>query len=203
MSVYGYERPTTPYLEQFAREGARFDLAMSTAPWTLPAHGSMFTGHRPLDIMNSIYRPLIDTFPVLAQALTDQGYATGGFVANMAYTTREHGLDRGFSHYEDYTLGWGNVLLASRLGNVLSERPFLRRIVGSWNQPGQKNAALINEQFIDWASDQKRPFFAFQLFRRPSALRVGGAVSIALRPGQLGTVSPLDAARRIQGSERG
>ncbi len=161
LSVYGYDRPTTPYLEQFAREGVRFDLAMSTAPWTLPAHGSMFTGHRPRDIMNSIFRPLVDSFPILAQVLTDQGYATGGFVANMAYTSREHGLGRGFARYEDYTISWGNVLLSSRLGFVLADQAWIRPLVGSWNQPARKDAALINQQFLGWAEGQDRPFFAF------------------------------------------
>jgi arylsulfatase A-like enzyme len=162
MSVYGYGRPTTPYLEQFAREGARFDLAMATAPWTLPSHGAMFTGQRPRDLMRSISQPIVDSFPILAEVMTADGYATGGFVANMAYTTREHGLDRGFAHYDDYYVGWGNVVLASRLGNVLSDQGWIRKLIGTWNQPGRKNAALINQQFLDWQAGQKRrPFFAF------------------------------------------
>jgi hypothetical protein len=44
MSLYGYSRPTTPELERLARKGILFEHAISTAPWTLPSHASMFTG---------------------------------------------------------------------------------------------------------------------------------------------------------------
>jgi arylsulfatase A-like enzyme len=162
LSTYGYERPTTPFLQAFAKEGARFDLALSTAPWTLPSHGSMFTGHRPLALMQSIYQPLVDTFPILSEVLAANGYATAGFVANMAYTTAEHGLGRGFARYEDYKIGAGNIFLSSRLGRVLSDMTTVRRLIGYWQQLGRKNAAEINHRFLDWAADHTdRPFFAF------------------------------------------
>jgi glucan phosphoethanolaminetransferase (alkaline phosphatase superfamily) len=43
LSLYGYERSTTPVLERLAKRGIRFDQARATAPWTLPSHASMFT----------------------------------------------------------------------------------------------------------------------------------------------------------------
>ena len=161
LSVYGYERPTTPFLESLATEGARFDLALSTAPWTLPSHGGMFTGQRPRALMQSIYRPTVDTFPLLSRVLAANGYATGGFVANMAYTTEEHGLGRGFSRYEDYKIGLGNIILSSRLGRVLSDNNRLRTATGYWEQLGRKSADEINRSFLDWSAEQDRPYFAF------------------------------------------
>ena len=47
MSVYGYERETTPYLKQFASESAVFDNAFSTSSWTAPGMVSIFTGYYP------------------------------------------------------------------------------------------------------------------------------------------------------------
>ena len=44
LSLYGYDRPTTPNLERLASRGVTFGRALSTSPWTLPSHGSMFTG---------------------------------------------------------------------------------------------------------------------------------------------------------------
>ena len=35
LSLYGYQRPTTPTLERLAKRGFRFDAARATAPWTL------------------------------------------------------------------------------------------------------------------------------------------------------------------------
>ena len=47
LSCYGYDRPTTPTLDQIAANGTRFDQARSTAPWTLPSFATMFTGRYP------------------------------------------------------------------------------------------------------------------------------------------------------------
>lgn len=47
MSLYGHERNTTPYLDQFARESAVFDNAFSTSAWTAPGMVSIFTGYYP------------------------------------------------------------------------------------------------------------------------------------------------------------
>lgn len=163
LSAYGYERPTTPFLESLATQGARFDLAMVSAPWTLPSHAAMFTGHRPQDVVVNVYHPVVDTLPTLAAALAAHGYATGGFVANMAFTTREHGLSRDFAHYDDYPISIGQVVLASRLGKVLADQNFLRKFFNYWNEPNRKPAAEVNRQFLRWV-DRKpadRPFFAF------------------------------------------
>ncbi len=46
-SAYGYDRPTTPNIDAFARDSVLFRNAHSVAPWTLPAHMSMFTGLLP------------------------------------------------------------------------------------------------------------------------------------------------------------
>ena len=47
MSLYGYERDTTPYLKKFAKEAAVFDHAFSTSAWTAPGMVSIFTGYYP------------------------------------------------------------------------------------------------------------------------------------------------------------
>jgi Sulfatase len=50
LSLYGYERPTTPTLERLAKRGIRFDAARATAPWTLMSHASFFTGRWPHEL---------------------------------------------------------------------------------------------------------------------------------------------------------
>ena len=104
LSLYGYERPTTPVLERLAKRGIRFDEARATAPWTLPSHASMFTGRWPHELGEKWMTPLRGNFPTLAEYLGDHGYATAGFVANVGYCSQETGLARGFTHYEDYVL---------------------------------------------------------------------------------------------------
>ena len=50
LSLHGYGRKTSPNLERLAAGGVRFDQAFSTAPWTLPSHGSLFTGRWPHEL---------------------------------------------------------------------------------------------------------------------------------------------------------
>ena len=80
LSLYGYERPTTPNLERLSKRGIRFDNARATAPWTLASHASMFTGHWPHDVGAQWMTPLRGNLPTLAEYVGAHGYATAGFV---------------------------------------------------------------------------------------------------------------------------
>ena len=44
LSLHGYARETTPYLDKFAERATVYTRAYSTAPWTPPSHVAMFTG---------------------------------------------------------------------------------------------------------------------------------------------------------------
>ncbi|MEO8200429.1 MAG: sulfatase [Gemmatimonadota bacterium] len=162
LSAYGYERPTTPFLEHFAAEGTRFDLALAPAPWTLPSHGSIFTGRRPTSLGTVRNEPLDDRYPTISEALAAHGYSTGGFVANLAYCPRELGLSRGFHHYEDYPMSLGTLVYASRLGRVLMEFQRVQNLVGFHDILWRKNAAEVTGEFLRWQEHQQtHPFFAF------------------------------------------
>ncbi len=103
MSLNGYRRSTTPELERLAKRGIRFEAARATAPWTLASHASMFTGRWPHELNVQWETPLAAyQFPMLAEFLGAHGYATVGLVANARYCSYDTGLDRGFTHYEDY-----------------------------------------------------------------------------------------------------
>ena len=75
-----------------------------TAPWTLTSHASFFTGRWPHELDIKWLTPLRKNFPMLAEYLAAHGYATAGIVSNAAYCSYDTGLDRGFTHYEDYVL---------------------------------------------------------------------------------------------------
>ena len=69
MSMYGYHRNTTPRLDEFSAGAVVFERAMATSPWTLPSHGSMFTGPVRIGALDELAgapgRPLADTRGVL------------------------------------------------------------------------------------------------------------------------------------------
>ncbi|TDI93314.1 MAG: DUF229 domain-containing protein [Caldithrix sp.] len=165
LSVYGYNRPTTPNLEKFARTGVRFESALSSSPWTLPSHGTMFTGRLPHELFASGEtpinggNPILSSHATLAEVLTDNGYITGGFVGNLLYCSHAHGLDRGFAHYEDFLASSQSVFLSSTFGVEIFKK--MRRLL-KWNEPVRKTAGDINQAFLDWLGDNdQRPFFVF------------------------------------------
>lgn len=101
LSVYGHPRPTSPFLEEFARQGVVYERAYSTSCWTLPAHASLFTGASPQKHGATQAKPSLGPeLPVLAEQLAAAGYRTGGFSAN-AWVSRTSGLARGFETFED------------------------------------------------------------------------------------------------------
>ena len=91
LSLYGYERLTTPNLERISKRGIRFDLARATAPWTLASHASMFTGRWPHELVTEWMTPLQGNVPMLAEYLGAHGYTTAGFVANVLTARKTQG----------------------------------------------------------------------------------------------------------------
>jgi choline-sulfatase len=101
VGAYGYAAARTPAMDGLARRGVRFDRAFATAPITLPSHASLFTGRYPAghgSRHNSIR--LDPQTPVLADALSKAGFATGAFVAAFPLD-RRFGLNKGFGTYGD------------------------------------------------------------------------------------------------------
>ncbi len=170
LSPYGYERDTTPNLARFAARGTLFEEARSTAPWTLPSHASLFTGRWPFEMSVDVGRPLDGTFPTLAERLSERGYATGGFVANLENCNAWYGLSRGFQHYEDYyenaVVSPMEVLRCSRLGRFAATSKLGWSLIKMVAKPEsyryRKTAAMINRDALAWLSDKgDRPFFLF------------------------------------------
>ncbi|HET6680628.1 MAG TPA: sulfatase [Gemmatimonadaceae bacterium] len=167
VGLYGYARPTTPRLDALAAGGVVFDHAISTAPWTLPAHGAMFTGRYPYEQSSNWETPLDESYPTLAEVLAERGYMTAGFVSNTFYASREFGLDRGFAHYEDYRITPGEVLNSSSLGLLLfAGRAGLttnvfRRLLDNYHFLGRKRADQVTDDMLRWVDGVDRPFFAF------------------------------------------
>ncbi len=163
LSLYGYGRETTPRLERLARSGVKFDLAHSSAPWTLPSHATMFTGRWPSELFQYHEQCLDPSIPTLAGYLGEHGYSTGGFVANTFYCNSGFGLSNGFDHYEDFyetfDISPGEVFRNSELGRRVY------KILGETLVPrpdGRKDADQINGDFLAWLSTRPgRPFFAF------------------------------------------
>lgn len=161
LSLYGYERPTTPWLRQEAQRGVLFTDAISPSSWTLPAHASMFTGRWPGEHAAGGGEPLGEEFPTLAEALAGRGYQTAAFVANFANASETSGLARGFARYQDFPITGGRILTASWLSTTLSEL-VLDLDAPHWRL-GPKTAEQNTDDALEWlaARAPDRPFFVF------------------------------------------
>ena len=109
LSLYGYERETTPHLRDFAREATVYNRTIATSDWTVPTHASIFTGLYPswhgANYSPPNYpwgRPLGSRYITLAEVLRAHGYWTAGVVANYARLQPYAGLAKGFAVYDAY-----------------------------------------------------------------------------------------------------
>ena len=120
--------PSTPQLDRLAADGTLFSGAHSVAPWTLPAHASMFTGLLPSehgatwqafrepadadleDILETTFA-LADPTRLLPVRLRALGYSTLG-LTNNAWISRRTSFDTGFDTFDEMwkerrRLSWG------------------------------------------------------------------------------------------------
>jgi arylsulfatase A-like enzyme len=162
MSTYGYERITTPHIDSLAESSTVFENATASSSWTLPTHATLMTGRLPHDHQaGEMRRPYLDgRYTTLAEALSERGYATGGFVANTYWCGRQTGLNRGFEQYEDFYGNPGDALVRTVLGRWLSYDLLPR--FGLSDIPGRKRGPDMNEDLLAWLDGvQGKPFFAF------------------------------------------
>jgi arylsulfatase A-like enzyme len=167
LSLYGYDRDTTPNLRALAKRSITFDLARAPAPWPLPSHAAMFTGRYPHELNVDVDRPLDGTFPTLAEFLSGHGYLTGGFTGNNFYTNAWLGLARGFSRYvdveENQDLSASEMISASALGRLLVPLAIRAHWLPSTaSRPERKRAEEIRRDAMEWVDGRgARPFFLF------------------------------------------
>lgn len=105
LGCYGYQRETSPNIDEFAAAGVLFENTASQAPWTAPSFATIFTSlypsqHGSMDVSSRIR----ESVPTLATMLKERGYATGA-VINAPALKPEFGLSRDFDFYDMTPLG--------------------------------------------------------------------------------------------------
>ncbi|MGF1611762.1 MAG: sulfatase [Kiloniellales bacterium] len=79
MSLYGYERDTTPYLTDFAKDAMVFEKAFTTTAWTSPGIVSLLTGYYPpVHGQNSRYSFYDAEMASALRVLVEEGYDVYG-----------------------------------------------------------------------------------------------------------------------------
>ena len=111
LSLYGYTRPTSPRLDEFARDAITFTNFVNNGGGTLPVHMTMMTGLPPLahNVLEKNERTLDPGRITLAEQLSDEGYRTVAFV-DSGYVRAKFGFDQGFDLYDDQGGGFAEIL---------------------------------------------------------------------------------------------
>ncbi len=139
MSMYGYDKDTTPEMAEIAAEGTVFERAISTAPWTVPSHASMFTGqYGTIHQTNQSYAKIPDSIPTIAELLAQNGYKTIGLCNNPLVGLLDNGLDRGFEKFYNYS---GSIPDIPEIGDISS----LQRVQQSVNKTLQGILEPLNQ----------------------------------------------------------
>jgi arylsulfatase A-like enzyme len=140
---YGYARDTSPAIDALAREGVLFENAISSAPWTVPAHMTLLTGLPPeVHDVVSVRQKLSPDAVTLAEVLQGAGYATAAFVSGPTVMAH-HGFDQGFASYDE---------------SMVERRP--GRAGSAVSSPGL--VALVDRWLERWDRTEPRaPFFVF------------------------------------------
>jgi arylsulfatase A-like enzyme len=99
LSAYGYERPTSPVLEDLARHGVRFARVEAQSTWTKASMASLWTGLFPTrsGVLRSS-QALPDEATLPAELFKQAGYATAGIWRN-GWVGPDFGFHQGFDTY--------------------------------------------------------------------------------------------------------
>ena len=121
----GYDRPTSPVLDELAKESVVFEQAYAPAPWTLPSVASLITSSFPCENGMTERKRLNPAFRTFAERLRDHGYFTGGVYHNV-WIGPLTGLDRGYDEFNFRVLEKGEWLsdIDALIGRV-DGKPFL------------------------------------------------------------------------------
>jgi arylsulfatase A-like enzyme len=103
MGCYGYFRDTTPNVDKLAKQGLLFTQAISTSPWTTPAHYSLFTGLYPSAHGNKrTFQGPFNLDENLMTTLKRKGYYTIGITGGGSVSS-QFGFGNGFNIYREYS----------------------------------------------------------------------------------------------------
>ena len=101
LGAYGYERSTSPRLDELARQAVVFETATAVSSFTHPTHMTMLTGLPPSIHGVSRWRKPDSSIDYLPEILSREGYRTNGIVSGPLLS-QSFGFERGFHVYHAF-----------------------------------------------------------------------------------------------------
>jgi arylsulfatase A-like enzyme len=170
LGCYGHAAARTPNIDALAERGTLFEQVIASAPVTLTATATLFTGLDPTEHgahYNGFYR-LEPRLLTLAELLADRGYATAAVVGNFALASRFR-ISQGFAHFDD------------RMTQPVNEQPEpgrgapRKRSRTDWwsrhlqSENAQRPADEVTDAALAWLARNgaERPFFLWVHYMDP------------------------------------
>lgn len=171
VGAYGYDKPTTPFVDQWSTGARVFEDCLTVGSTTVPSHGAMFTGLLPYQHGANNERPVLsDRFDTLAELLRDSGYRTYMFSANP-HLSESNGFTQGFDLAEHpwqpkYRAAAERIVRAKipandHTGELAAKVKNPNARLSQWNI---KTAGALAQRGVDaWLgnSDASKPYFIF------------------------------------------
>jgi arylsulfatase A-like enzyme len=182
MSVHGYEKPTTPFLDEWAQGGRVFDDCIAVGSSTVPSHAGMFTGKLPSEHgANNSYPHLHNRHVTLAELFHVAGYRTYSFTENPHLGTEKNfvqGFDISEHPWDDDHKEAAFEILRNKINpkdksSTLADKILeaerrakehgaeVDRTLGPWALKAA--GELAESSLVEWLDDgdPDQPFFAF------------------------------------------
>jgi arylsulfatase A-like enzyme len=196
---YGYGRPTTPTVDRLAEQGLLAETMIANGPWTLPSHGSLFTGLYP-----SQHGSQWQTGPRLRDSvsitmpewLRGLGYHTI-CATNNGLISDKTGLSRGFDRYAfRLDLERGRRRTVRRLRKVLAGGDSGGLIVNRWIREELRRAPRPTFLFVNYLECHWAYVPPRRLEKRVGGPRFGLLEGMRYRAGLARSAGPWEAIAR-------
>jgi arylsulfatase A-like enzyme len=113
LGCYGYERPTSPNVDELARSGIVFENAISHAPWTKTSFSTFLSSLYPFEHGVLGWESVMpDSVSTLPEVLAGAGYSTMA-VINMLGITGQYKVTKGFEKISEADKGARDALATS------------------------------------------------------------------------------------------
>jgi len=126
LGCYGYERDTSPHVDEFAADATLYEAAHAPSSWTKPSVASLLTGLHPSVHGAVDESDALPAWPtLLSEALRDEGYTTWCVTTNPNVNDAagfNQGYD-GFIYRNDEDAGWVNAKIQGVLDRCDAQRP--------------------------------------------------------------------------------
>jgi arylsulfatase A-like enzyme len=127
MSVYGYDKHTTPFISEWAKSASLFTRVVAGSNYTVPTTASLMTGKRVWthqSYHSHSFKPIKSDVENLPLMLKDNGYYTMAYIVNPLASVKALGIDSGI----DFALHPSDLNIPSTLFTITEQ--YCYRIFG-------------------------------------------------------------------------